>query len=408
MRPMGLSVPKARPMCSRDFIDSCRDGVSLPRALGRFAERSVGVDLRNVRISVSRRVETIGVAAVAAGERIAVHPSCWRGFDDQRSLHLLFHELTHVAQQRAGRVAGRGGGIFVDDVLESEAELLADRAVRALALSIPEPPRPLARVVTVPGWFQSIVLQAHPGSAIVRRALVWLEKRSAKAISKHIAAHAARNFSKAIHSVFRSIDKIRPLIAKTLEEAAVLTEDFAKSSGAEAIERGGLKVTRQATRTPGKVRWLIQKDFGKAIGTKGETVLRVVLDMSGRIVTAFPADKILTVLVTAVAAEALTEGIADAAEKVSAEATRVEHIKERKRGEIDMWDFVPYIGEIWGGSLNEFEDLDLAFDRFVARTVSAVIADAEEQASCSFANRAEIEDLVRCGLGLPMLLENPL
>jgi hypothetical protein len=394
-------------MRSRDFMDSCRGGVPLPRALRRFSERWVGVDLQDVRVSVSRQVETFGVAAVALGERIAVHPSCWRGFDDQRSLHLLFHELTHVAQQRAGRVAGHGGGIVVVDLLESEAELLADRAVRALALSSPEPPRLVARVATVPGWFQRIALQAHPGSAIVRRALLWLEKRGAKAISKHIAEHATRNFGKAIHSVFRSIDKIRPLIRKTLEEAAVLTEDFAKSSGAEAIEKDGLKITRQATRTPGKVRWLIQKDFGKEIGTKGETVLRVVLDMSGRIVTAFPADKILTVLVTAAAAEALTEGIADAAEKVSTEATRVEQIKERKRGQIDMWDFVPYIGEIWGGSLNEFEDLDLDFDRFVARTVSAVVADAEERAGCSFVNHAEIEDLVRCGLGLPILLENP-
>ncbi len=368
----------------------------------------MGVDLQDVRVAVTGQVETLGVAAVVAGERIAVHPACWRGFDDQRSLHLLFHELAHVAQQRAGRVAGHGGGIVVDDLLESEAELLADQAVRVLALPSPGPLRPRMRVATVPGWFQRIALQAHPGSAIVRRALLWLEKRSAKAISKHIAAHATRNFGKAIHSVFRSIDKIRPLITKTLEEAAVLTEDFAKHSGAEAIERDGLKITRQATGTPGKVRWLIQKDFGKEIGTKGETVLRVVLDMSGRIVTAFPADKILTVLVTAIAAEALTEGIADAAEKVSAEATRVEQIKERKRGEIDLWDFVPYIGEIWGGSLNEFEDLDLAFDRFVAATISAVIGEAEERAGCSFAHRAEIEDLVRCGLGLPMLLANPL
>ncbi len=355
---------------------------------------------------MSRRVETIGVAAVAAGERIAVHPSCWRGFDDQRSLHLLFHELTHVAQQRAGRVAGHGGGIVVDDVLESEAELLADRAVRALALSIPEPPRLLARVVTVPGWFQRITLQAHPGSAIVRRAMTWLERRSAKAISKHIAAHLSKDLEKAVHGVFRSINKVRPLIAKTLEEAAVVTEDFATSSGAEAIEKGGVKITRQATRTPGKVRWLIQKDFGKAIGTNGETVLRVVLDMSGRLVTAFPADKLAAILVTAVAAEALTEGIADAADRVSAEAMRVGQIKERKRGGIDMWDFVPYIGAIWSGSLNEFEDLDLEFDRFVDRTVSAVIADAEQRAGCSFANRAEIEDVVRCGLGLPIMLES--
>ncbi len=393
-------------MSAREFMDRCRDGVSLPSALRRFSERSVGVDLQDVRVSVSGQIETLGVAAVAVGERIAIHPSCWRGFDDRRSLHLLFHELTHVAQQRAGRVGGHRQGIVVDDLLEWEAERLADRAVQALALSSPQPLRRLAGMATAPGWFQRIALQALPGSAIVRRAMLWLEKRGAKAISKHIAAHASRNFGKAIHSVFRSIDKIRPLVRKTLEEAAVLTEDFAKSSGAEAIEKNGLKITRQATGTPGKVRWLIQKDFGKEIGTKGETVLRVVLDMSGRIVTAFPADKILTILVTAAAAEALTEGVADAAESVSAEAARVEHIKERKRGELDLWDFVPYIGEVWGGSLNEFEDLDLAFDRFVERTVSAVIAEAEKRAGCSFANRAEIEDLVRCALGLPMLLEN--
>jgi len=53
-----------------------------------------------------------------------------------------------------------------------------------------------------------------------------MEKRSAKAISKHIAAHASRNFGKAIHSVFRSIDNIRPLITKTLEEAGVLAGDL--------------------------------------------------------------------------------------------------------------------------------------------------------------------------------------
>lgn len=50
---------------------------------------------------------------------------------------------------------------------------------------------------------------------------------------------------------------------------------------------------------------------------------------------------------------------------------------------------------------------DRAFDRFVARTVSAVVAEAEERAGCSFVNHMEIEELVRCGLGVPLLLENP-
>src|SRR6202000_2006766 len=129
----------------------------------------------------------------------------------------------HVAQQRAGRVAGTG--IVFDERLESEAEWLAHGGGRAPARSTPPPPLlPPAR--TAPFWFKRIVLQAHPGSGLVRRALLYMEKRGAKAISKHIAAHASRNFGKAIHSVFRSIDKIRPLITTTLKEAGVLAEDF--------------------------------------------------------------------------------------------------------------------------------------------------------------------------------------
>ncbi|HVY37305.1 MAG TPA: DUF4157 domain-containing protein [Polyangia bacterium] len=400
-------APAAPVVSARDFLDACTGGLRIPGALRRFSERSVGFDPHDVRISVSSRVETVNAAAVAVGDRIAVHPSVWRGFDDQRSLHLLFHELAHVAQQRAGRLAGHGGGLVVDGLLESEAELVADRAVRQLALSNAAPLPMLGGFSSVPGWFDWIAVQAHPGSTIIRRAMSWLEKRSAKAISKHIAKHATRNFSKAVHGVFRSIDKIRPLIAKTLQEGAALAERFAEKTGAEAVEEAGVKITRQTTGTPGKFRWLIQKQFSKEIGTKGETVLRVVLDMSGRIVTAFPADKILAILITVGAVEALTEGIADAAEKVAAEANRIEQIKERERNKIDLWEFVPVIGDIWGGSLNQFEDMDLAYDRFVDRVVNTVITAAEQRAGASPANREELEDIVRCGIGLPMMLENP-
>lgn len=391
---------------AHDFLRGCRRGVPLPLPLRRFAERAVGIDLQDVRLSVSSQVEAVGAVAVAAGERIAVHPSLWRGFDDQRSLEVLFHELTHVAQQRRGRVPSAGGGLIVDDLLERQAELVAVRAVRRL-LSGRAPRLLLARAPALPGWFDRVALQAHPGSSIIRRGLSWLEKRSAKAISKHIAKHATRNFSKAVHSVFRSIDKIRPLIEKTLKEGAALAERFADRTGAEAIEEAGVKITRQATGTPGKFRWLVQKQFSKEIGTEGETVLRVVLDMSGRIVTAFPADKLLAIVIAVGVAEALTEGIADAAEKVAAETNRVEQIKQKERDKIDLWEWVPGIGDIWGGSLNQFEDLDLAYDRYVDRVVHSVIAAAEQQAGASLAKRDELEDIVRCGIGLPLMLENP-
>jgi hypothetical protein len=312
-----------------------------------------------------------------------------------------------VAQQRAGRVPFHGPGLFIDDLLESEAELIADRAIRDLALPNPAPRCLRGIMAPVPGWLERIALQAHPGSTVIRRGLTWLSKRSAKALSKHIAAHASRNFSKAIHGVFRSIDKIRPLIKQTLSEGSALAEHFAQSSGTEAVERAGVKITRQATQTPGKVRWLVQKQFSSAIGTKGETVLRVVLDMSGRIVTAFPADKLLTILVTVAAAEVFTERVANAAEMVAAEAERLEQLKEMERNKIDLWDFVPWIGAIWGGSLNRFEDLELAYDRYVDRVVWDVIGQAERDSGCSFVNRGALEEVVRCGMGIPILLENP-
>ncbi|MES1165980.1 MAG: DUF4157 domain-containing protein [Verrucomicrobiota bacterium] len=388
------------------FFEFCKGGFPLGVALRRYVEPLVGADLQDVRISASSHVEVLGTAAVAVGDHIVVHPAVWRGFNDERSLHVLVHELAHVAQQRAGRVLPRDDGIAFDDRLESEAEWMADRAIGRLGSSNPEFRGALKVLAPVPRWLQGLALQPHPGSVVIRRALTWLSGRSAKAISKHIAAHATRNFAKSIHSVFRSIDKIRPLVKQTLTEGASLAEHFAQSSGAQAVERAGVKVTRQATGTPGKFRWLIQKKFSGAIGTNGETVLRVVLDMSGRIVTAFPADKLLTILVTVTAAEMLTAGIADAAEEIAAEVERLERLKEMERNKIDLWDFVPGIGLIWGGALNQFEDLEMAHDRYVDRRIRDIIAAAERRAGCSFANRSGLEDLVRCGVGIPLLLEH--
>jgi hypothetical protein len=225
-------------------------------------------------------------------------------------------------------------------------------------------------------------------------------------VAKHVANHTRRNFGKAIHGVFRSVDKVRPLVRQTLEEGVQLSEHFAKSSGLEMVERGGVRLTRQMSRTPGKVRWLLQKEFSAPIGTNGEKVLRVVIDMSGRLVTAFPADKLLITFGTIVAVDAFGDGIADAAENVQFEAERLIKLQEMERNKIDLWDFVPWIGQIWGGALNESEDLILAHDRWIDQVVRDVIKRAEWGARSSLANRPALEDIVRIGMGLPVLLEH--
>ena len=172
------------------------------------------------------------------------------------------------------------------------------------------------------------------------------------------------------------------------------------------IERDGVRLARQTQRTPGKFRWLLQKEFDSPIGTNGEKVLRIVLDMSGRVVTAFPADKLLTILGTVVAVDLFSEGIADAAENVQFEAERLEKFEEMQRNKIDLWEFVPGIGDIWGGSLNEFEDLELAYDRWVDQVVKDVLAKAEWRAGQSLPDRPALAEVIRIGLGLPVLLEH--
>jgi len=101
----------------------------------------------------------------------------------------------------------------------------------------------------------------------------------------------------------------------------------------------------------------------------------------------------------------ISEGIAEAAEGVATEAERLDKFKEMERNKIDLWDFVPGIGEIWGGKLNEFEDLELAFDRWVDQVVDDVIARIEDRAGCSMSNREAFGEIVRIGIGLPVLLE---
>jgi hypothetical protein len=393
-------------------------GRHLPRGLRRRLECSLSADLTDVRILRSSSVERVHAPAAAMGNLIVLHPAIWSGFECRQTLHVLVHELVHVLQQREGRVRlNRDVPSLVFDVAcEAEAELLADTIVRDLTSPSNHSGRlgsrraklreSLAPPNGAPGasrW----VIQAHPAAGVIRRAITWVGRRGGKALSKHIATHTRRNFGKAIHTVFRSINDIRPLINQTLKEGVELTQHFAKSSGLEVVEHAGVRLTRQASRTPGKIRWLLQKEFRSPIGSAGERVLCIVLDVSGRLVTAFPADKLL-VIFGVVGASQFVDSVANAAENVAVEADRLAALKEKQRARIDIDEFVPGIGAIWGGRLNEFEDLELAFDGWVDAVVKDVIAGSEWKVGLCFdgTTRQTLENVVRTAMGLPILLEH--
>lgn len=126
------------------------------------------------------------------------------------------------------------------------------------------------------------------GSAIAK-AITWVAKRG-KGVSKHISHHtrsaanaAKRNprylprvLGKKAHSIFRD-----PKPKKLIE--AALRQPSAKEL------------------RPNGIVW-VEKEFDRAIGKQGETIIRIWIDpRTGRIITAFPVAKSFAAAVTLVA-----------------------------------------------------------------------------------------------------------
>jgi Domain of unknown function (DUF4157) len=113
-------------------------GRALPDAVRRRMERLLGADFSGVRVYESAAAIAIGAQAFARGDQLYFRPGAFdpASFAGQE---LLGHELTHVLQQRAGRVApgqfkmipGLGEATAnVDSSLEAEADA-GGRAVAA-------------------------------------------------------------------------------------------------------------------------------------------------------------------------------------------------------------------------------------------------------------------------------------
>lgn len=113
-------------------------GQPLPPALQARMEGLFRTGLSDVRVHVGPEVAGLGALALAHGS----HLYFASGRYDPASpagQRLIAHELTHVVQQKAGRVSnpfGRGLALVQDPLLEAEAERMA---VRATAPAVPPP-----------------------------------------------------------------------------------------------------------------------------------------------------------------------------------------------------------------------------------------------------------------------------
>jgi hypothetical protein len=102
-------------------------GRPIPEPLRFRLERFFGTGFGHVRLHTAAAASRLGAAAFARGSDIYFAP-------DRLALGtipgrvLLVHELTHVLQQRSGRIAeppGAGTALLHDPVLEAEADLAA-------------------------------------------------------------------------------------------------------------------------------------------------------------------------------------------------------------------------------------------------------------------------------------------
>jgi hypothetical protein len=108
-------------------------GQRLPEAVQAKMEQSFGADFSDVRVHEGQQATAVGARAYTQASDIHFAPGAYQP-GTQQGQELLGHELTHVVQQRQGRVQAstqyKGVAINDDPSLESEADQMGARAAR--------------------------------------------------------------------------------------------------------------------------------------------------------------------------------------------------------------------------------------------------------------------------------------
>ena len=105
-------------------------GWPLPRDVQAKMEAALGANFSDVRVHVGPEASAIGAIAFTWGSDVHFAPGQYNPHTPHGQF-LLGHELAHVVQQRAGRVAnpfGSGVAVVQDHALEAEADRLGRMA----------------------------------------------------------------------------------------------------------------------------------------------------------------------------------------------------------------------------------------------------------------------------------------
>jgi hypothetical protein len=151
---------------------------------------------------------------------------------------------------------------------------------------------------------------------------------------------------------------------------------------------------------------VIEREFKNAIGKNGERILKIIVDVSGRVVSAYPTGRFTALGLGAAAMQIFDAKTAEAGARiqdaVTADAERVE-AREDSWGEFII-DLVLPLG-FGVSSLNEGEDLSLEIHRVTSELYGELIAEIEvaEKRSLTDREKDELYQLLTSSVGGAMM-----
>jgi hypothetical protein len=110
------------------------EGRPLESGIRQTMERFFDADFSGVRVFEGPTAPSVGALAFTLGDEVHFAPGLYDPAS-REGVELLGHELTHVVQQRDGRVAnpyGRGVAIVQDPALEAEADRMGQQIAAAM------------------------------------------------------------------------------------------------------------------------------------------------------------------------------------------------------------------------------------------------------------------------------------
>ena len=125
------------------FLNGQKPGQPLTGTLRKQMERYFATDFSDVRVHVGSEAPAIGALAFTVGSDLYFAPGQYQPHT-QGGRELIGHELTHVVQQRAGRVGnpfGDGVAVVHDEELEAEADRHGRAAAQAKLAGVPHEQR---------------------------------------------------------------------------------------------------------------------------------------------------------------------------------------------------------------------------------------------------------------------------